>query len=481
MVAELLEQQTRFEALLPRIVEVYSLIPDSESQATEIVQAESHLLSPLFAQLKDEVIRDLPVQEVAIADTHDAVAQVTAQCSQLLEERQKETRQFLRKLCYHVVNIRVRGEHQPQAMSAALESARRPLLAAVDRIVVPVEPVLTAELIAQSLPVIHEAVQQWLTTAGQTIANQLVLALHTLVEMDVVGIIEWPGERACKLHFFRHTVLQDRVMSQKTSTIRRVERNTLSIEEWEQLRARNRYSIERHEHHVMNAVAQELGQNRYPIPVEYQELMDAIPKWLRPHIRVLEGELILERIAQRLLREEHWDSQPMLRNAYEIEPAILLGHYVLTGWGQKEVERETYRRERERIPEPQPAVIPNKEALRESRQFQSLSNAMGAAAVTMMLFSRLQQRVMLPLSLLLSLMAVGLLWQSLQIRIREMSHGVDLIQCAYRIITLAFGLLAIQSLLFAILYGSWSMLGLSLPLAIVAFVTAGLAASRESI
>ena len=56
----------------------------------------------------------------------------------------------------------------------------------------------------------------------------------------------------------------------------------------------------------------------------------------------------------------------------------------------------------------------------------------------------------------------------------------DLIYGTCRIMAVAFGLLSVQSALFGVLYGAWSMLGLALPLAIVAFVTWGLAASRES-
>ena len=216
MVPELLERQKRFDGLLPRLVEAYSLIPSSES--AEVLPLETHALSPLFGHVHDRLWSQLPTLNVSQAASHEMIARATKDCSDLLRKRQDEIRKFVRSLCYHVVEIRVRGEHHPQAMTAALDTARRPLLAELDQVIVPLEPILTAELIAQPVPVIRDTVQQWLQTSSRTVANQLILSLHRLVELDVIGIIEWTGERACKLNFFRHTVLQDRVTSQKTST-----------------------------------------------------------------------------------------------------------------------------------------------------------------------------------------------------------------------------------------------------------------------
>lgn len=168
-----------------------------------------------YAQLHDGLWNQLPITDVFQAASDDTIARATAHCSDLLHQRQDEIRKFVRSLCYHVVKIRVRGELHPQAVADALDKARRPFLAALDQVIVPLKPILTAELIVQPLPIIQDAVRQWLHDSTHTVATQLVLSLHTLVEMDVVGIIEWPGPRACKLNFFRHTIEQDRVGSRK--------------------------------------------------------------------------------------------------------------------------------------------------------------------------------------------------------------------------------------------------------------------------
>lgn len=477
MASELLERQKHFNSLIPGLVESYLLVPSSESAESSPI--ETHTLSPLFGQLRDDFWQMLPTSDVEQAASHDALVRATARCSQLLEQRRKEIRDFVNVLCLHVVNIQVRGELHPEAARFASASARRDLLAAVEQVFVPIEPILTADLMPQPLPVVQDAVQNWLKTATHNVASQFVLALHALVESDVVGIIEWTSEQVCKLHYFRHTVIQGRVTTHKTSIVERIERDTLTIEETEKLRARNRYTVERHEHHVMNAEALKLEQTRLPIPQKYNDLINRIPEWLRPQVRILEGDLFLEHAANRLIRQDEWETERIVRNTYKIDPAILLGHYVLSGWGEQEVDREIHRQRREQSIESPPTGGIRTDDLRESQKLLSLSNATSAAAVTMMLFSRLQPRVMVPLSLLLSLIAVVTLVLSHRARSRASSQGVDLIFVACRIGTTAFGLVGVQSALFGLLFGSWSMLGLALPLILVAVVTGSLAAARR--
>lgn len=478
MAVELLKRQKHFNSLLPRLVEAYSLAASDEP--AELAVIETHTLSPLFGQLCDDFSLMLPASEIVQADSHDALVRVTARCSQVLEQRRKEIQEFVNALGLHVLSIQVRGELHADAMMSASMSARRELLEAVQEVFIPVEPVLTADLMPQPLPVVQRAVQNWLTTATQGMASQFVLALHRLVERDVVGFIEWTDERICKLHYFRHTIIQGRTTTEKSSTVRRVRPNTLTIEETERQRTRTRHTVERHDHHVMNAEARTLDQTQFPIPEKYSDLITRMPEWLRPHVRVLEGELFLERVAERLIREDQWESQHTVRQTIKIDPAIVLGHYVLAGWGQAEVERETHRRLREQTAEARPVEKPNIEAIRESQQFQTISNATAAASVAMMLFSRLQPRLMLPMSLMLSVVAVVTLWHSLQVSARGSQVGVNLIDCACRAIALACGLLAGQSALFGILYGSWSMFGLAIPLALVAIIIRGLVTTRET-
>lgn len=493
MSVEILERRERFNTLLPQLVTAYSL--DSQADQTGLAPLQTHAISPLFEHVREGISASLPLAKVEQATTKDEIAQATTECGRVLTKFKDDVHGFANALCRQVVQIQVRGDVHPDAMQAALDKTRLPLLQAMNEIALPLPPALSAGLIVRPLEVVQESVRCWVQESCRAITEQLVMALHKLVEMEVVGLIEWKSEDVCQLHFFRQTILQDHVQSQRSTAVRRIRRNLVAFEEWEQLRARNRVIVERHEHHLMNAQAHVLGpgQAQFPIPREYDDLLNRIPEWLRPQVRVLEGTLIQEHVDSRQIREERWKServlrdsrliQPRVRNAYEVDPALLLGHFVLAGWGQYEVERELFRQEREQeqivATQEQEKVAPTQQEFREAADLQSVSNAAAVAAVVMMLFSPMQHRVMLPLALLLSVAAVFLWGRSLFLQSRKSAREATLLNVIGQCCQMAFGVLAVQAALFGILFGSWSMLGLAIPLGMAWALIRQLSPSRQ--
>ena len=175
--------------------------------------------------------------------------------------------------------------------------------------------------------------------------------MHVLVQLDVVGFVEWPGKDVCKLNFFQHVITQDQIRRRRSQSVQQDDFSedgfrSVRLETWEHIEGRNRYSIERHEHHVMNAELNSIGSTQYPIPQDKQAFLSRVPPWIKQHLKILEGDLILEKVDRRHVGDDHWKTTPQLRSSYEIEPAIVLGHYVITGWGQKEIEKEAFRRKR---------------------------------------------------------------------------------------------------------------------------------------
>ncbi len=471
-----------FQELLPELIDAYSLAPLESHPLAD----HTNRLTPAFASLSDSIWTALPITDFSTAMTHTDVARSVGQCAATLEQKQQDVRQFVESICYHAVELRVRGPHIPDARASALQSARLPLLEAVNQVTQPLRPALTADLMAQPLSVVHPEVNAWVREACHTIAGQLLLSMHVLVELETVGVIEWPGETTCKLHFFRHLVTQDRIRTQTTRQVTEdgdSDNQIVRVTELRQTMGRNLYSIERHEHHVMNAEVREVDRTQFPIPQTYQEFIHAIPPWIKQYVRILEGDLILERVTQRDLREETWETTAVQRTAYEIEPAILLGHYVITGWGQQEVDREQFRRNRIAQREPQAEPVKDDSSRRNAgKQFSELAplaKATFAAAVAVMLFSRLQHSVMVPLALLLSLAAVGLHGRTFGLQSLWRNGDVDRLFVGAGTIAIASSLLAIESALYGVLYGSWTMVGWSLPVGIVAMITWGMASSRQ--
>ncbi|MBI1310074.1 hypothetical protein GC176_02115 [bacterium] len=475
-----------FDDLLPRLIDDYAL-PRGELTAAHSLADKANRLAPAFAALSENIWTALPATDFSGVSDHNELARTVSVSADILSAKQKDVRFFAESICFEAIELRVRGQHHPTAKADAIRSARGPLCNAVARVNRPLEPVLTADLMAQPLNEITPVVNHWFRQSCHTIAAQLLLSMHVLVELDVVGLIEWPGDTTCKLNFFRHVVTQDQLRCRRTEAVqRRTDEDGdlwMRFEAWEQVQGRNRYSIERHEHHVMNAEARRLDETRYPIPADKQAFLDQVPPWIRQHMRLLEGDLILERVIERDVREEQWETTPVLRSSYELEPAILLGHYVITGWGQREIDRENFRRKRiETHASQQPEKDDHKQRALAGRAYDSLkpwAMAVGSAAVAMMLFSRLQPAIMVPIAVLLTIAGIGLAGRSVA-SYSHWKHGVvDWLFAIAASLTVAGGLIAAQSLLYGIMFGRLPMIGMAAVLGVLAWIASAIAGSRN--
>ncbi|HQX52147.1 MAG TPA: hypothetical protein PLY87_17410 [Planctomycetaceae bacterium] len=477
MTATTTEPRRQFQQLIPQLVDAYSMIPFQEESWPLAEQANQ--LTPVYQSLSARLSGEIPATNFSLTTSHNELVRSFNDCTTFFADRQRDVREFAELVCCHAVQIQVKGQSSPQARAAALESARRPLLTAIKRITKPLPALLTAELIAQPLPIVQSRTGDWVREACETIAAQLLMSLHVLVEMDVVGIIEWPGDTACKLHYYRHVVKQDRIQSKTTerSRIRTNDDSTrqLTVEQWEQMKGRNTFSIERHEHHVMNAEARETTQTKLPIPQDHDQFLQRIPAWIRKHIRVLEGDLILEKVVTTEVRKESFQSKPIRRSVneetlpavrptLEFDPAILLGHYVLTGWTQREIEKEKHRRSQLPKTPHAPQVVDHRRAA--GRNYGALAPYATAGVIgsgMMMFWSRLQPTMMVPMSLLIavgSIVATGFCFNHYS---RWKRGSADSILVLAGTSAIALWLLAALCLCCGFLYGRTSLI----PIAIV--------------
>lgn len=485
-----------FDDMLPRLMEEYAL-PRGELTPFHPLADQANRLTPAFAELSDHIWTALPTTDFSGVSDHTELARGVASSAAIVAAKQQDVRSFAESICFEAVEIRVRGQHYPEAKAAAIRSAREPLCRAVHQVNRPLEPVLTADLIAQPLNEITPVVNNWFRESCHTIAAQLLLSMHVLVELDVVGLIEWTDETTCKLNYYRHLVTQDRIHSRQTESVQSRSNDNgeswMRFETWEQVEGRNRYAVNCHEHHVMNAIAQPIREAQYPIPGDKQAFLDRVPGWIRQHLRILEGNQFLERVVERKVREEEWETAPTLRSSYEVEttpevrssfeldPAILLGHYVITGWDQREIEREIFQRKpitAQQEPAPRVDHRKRKQAGKTYDLLRPWAMATAAGATALMLFSRLQPAAMVPLAVLLTIAAI-LVSGRCVMNFSEWKHAtIDWLFVTAASVTVAGGLFAVQSLLYGIMFGRWSMVGVAAVVGLMAFIASGIAGSR---
>ena len=96
---------------------------------------------------------------------------------------------------------------------------------------------------------------------------------------------------------------------------------------------------------MINAVRTSIRDSRVVMPPEVERLVEHIPAWLYPFVRVIDGTICRERIIERDTRVEDWvNVQVHDEPIFGWEPAVIIGPYVLTGWGPREIEQEQARR-----------------------------------------------------------------------------------------------------------------------------------------
>ena len=477
-----------FNELLPRLIDSYEL-PAQELSALYSLADQTNRLTPAFSQLSENIWSALPVTDFSHFKDSTSLAKQAIACTQVLQAREKDIKSFAEAICFEAIELRVRGSHMAKAKESALRSAREPLCRAVQKVNRPLEPVVTADLIAQPLDAIVPVVNEWLRNSCHTVAAQLLMAMHRLVQLDVVGLVEWPGETACKLNFFRHVVTQDQIRHKRSQSVQQDDFGeegfrSVRLETWEHIEGRNRYSIERHEHHVMNAQVNSIESAHYPIPQDKQAFLNRVPPWIKQHLNILEGDLILEKVNEKHVGEDLWQTTPQLRSSYELEPAIVLGHYVITGWGQKEIEKEAFRRKRiAAIAEPEKITDSSSRVTRRENgsTFSNLKpwvQASSVASIALMFFCWLQPSAMVPLSILLGIVAVALGAKMATAYSIWKHSALDFLFVVSATTAVAAAIFALLCGLYGILFASWNVLLVAIPLGFVAYVAKLISSSR---
>jgi hypothetical protein len=173
-------------------------------------------------------------------------------------------------------------------------------------------------------------------------------ALDQLVDQQIAGLVEWTGQNACRYHFFREVVIQDHESTKRMSNGRR--QSSASPTGWVErinttTRGTHTHRMARHEHHTTDAFHTSIDDSQVVMPPAVRKLVDNIPEWLAPIVRVIDGKLAREIVIERDIKKESWEqNEPEDIPVFGCEPAVVIDHIVLTGWGPRDIDAELARR-----------------------------------------------------------------------------------------------------------------------------------------
>jgi hypothetical protein len=202
-----------------------------------------------------------------------------------------------------------------------------------------------------SVRLLGELRQEFSASAGSLLSGTYDLLLE-LALRRFIGTVTWTAEDTAHYYYFRYGATEC-VTSLGTSTTHEDyphrplgERHVAKTVERRKI-DRDHF-IERHDHHLFNAVRVPASCYGKLIPVRIAEALDAAPAWLLAQLGIVEGDIMKERIIRWDLGEEtEFEEEVIAVEKYS--PAILLGDFALAGWNDDDLKGPT-RKPRERGP-----------------------------------------------------------------------------------------------------------------------------------
>ena len=276
-----------------------------------------------------------------------------------LQQFRQDVENMVRYACLANLEFRqATGETNVNARDAALRAKLDEMLANAACDWLPIRNILDEKLVSQHVSTLRNHLGVALAAAVAEFAKQFFELLAKLVERQMLGLVQWYPNNCCGYHFYKQVIIQEnkggdprkRLVSEQIyerigegSTLNRViGKRTLAETVG---RGTHYHRFARHEHRVMNTVHTTIGNSRVVMPPQVVRLVEQIPKWLYSFVAVIDGNIFREIISEQDLREENWtDVQLRDEPIYGCEPAVIIGRYVLTGWGPREVAEEEARR-----------------------------------------------------------------------------------------------------------------------------------------
>jgi hypothetical protein len=81
------------------------------------------------------------------------------------------------------------------------------------------------------------------------------------------------------------------------------------------------------------------------VPKFHQQVIDQIPGWVRGSTCLVEGTLIGHQLVEHEQEAFQVQHQDVIRITYHGDPAVVLGQFVLTGWGPEEIKKDLSERD----------------------------------------------------------------------------------------------------------------------------------------
>lgn len=180
--------------------------------------------------------------------------------------------------------------------------------------------------------------------------NKMIMNLDCLLNNCVCGIISRHPNQVCEYFYgYRKLVIETDSPLASRSTLwmheterRKVSAGILSVT----TNAVSQFTVCFERHHLIHVIETEPEAGLVHVPRFQKQVIESIPAWLRPSVRLIEGTMIGRQLIEHDHAPEkisHQAEEAYLEDLeidFRFDPAVILGQFVLTGWGPSEIAED---------------------------------------------------------------------------------------------------------------------------------------------
>jgi len=347
---------TRADRRFPRFQKEYPSPPQNRIHKLEDQPNEQELQGKLSLAISQR----LPWHEVgnAAKPDRDALVAVYVASLKMLGQFHDDIHVVVQEACRANLEFRTdQTDTNAEARDAILDRQLEDMMSQAFAAWLPARNALTANLMSLSSDAIVSQLNASLSAEVTNFSRQFVELLERMVDLELFGLVEWLPKQCCRYHFFRQVVIQGPEESTDTFNVSFADDSDDSNESPVRRRRRQRrvtttrtvkheIRFARHQHELINAVRTSIRNSPVIMPPQIVRLVNAIPEWLYPFVEVIDGQIVRELIIERDVSVEDW-TQVNVRDEpiNDIDPGIIIGLFVLSGWGSFEIRKEQERRQ----------------------------------------------------------------------------------------------------------------------------------------
>ena len=313
----------------------------------------------LPGRLAQSISQQLAWRKIQIAATPDRETVVGAYVNSLkqLSVYRIDVERLVFEACRANLEFRQgTSEIHTEAKDAILKSKLDQMMAQAFVAWTPPKNIVNADLLSHPLDYYLPQLGTSLSNEVANFSQQMFDMLKHTVDLELFGLVEWMPKQCCRYHFFRRVVIQGAAETNQASTDTFTDANDGSFDTDRGRRVvgnrrttatqsvKHEIRFARHQHELINAVRTSIRNSTVIMPPQIVRLVQSIPEWLYPYVEVIDGQIVRELIVERDLAVEDWTKvnvrdEPII----DVDPGIVIGPYVLSGWGSVEIRKERER------------------------------------------------------------------------------------------------------------------------------------------